>query len=272
MKEDINLRHVTSTDGTNIGVRTIGEGPDLVLVHGAGSTMQRWDLIIPVLAGHYQLHLVDRRGRGRSGDAVTYSIQQEFDDIACVIDSCSGPASVLGHSYGGICALEASLRTDKINHLILYEPPLSPAAAAEASVELADAIETAVNDGDRDEAQSIFFRDVLHMSNTDIVRQRRSKDWDERMKIVHLLPRELRSVNRYRFIPDRFQDQNFPVSLFLGELSPQSFWDATAMLEGSLKKTSRVMIPGQKHLAMATSPEVFSQLVLEALKSKSGEC
>ena len=31
--------------------------------------------------------------------------------------------SVLGHSYGGICALEAALLTAGIRKLVLYEPP-----------------------------------------------------------------------------------------------------------------------------------------------------
>ena len=35
---------------------------------------------------------------------------------------------VLGHSYGGVCSLEAARLTDRIEKLVLYEPPLGSSA------------------------------------------------------------------------------------------------------------------------------------------------
>lgn len=57
---------------------------------------------------------VERRGRGKSGDTKPYAIEREFDDVAAVVGSIGEPVSLLGHSSGGTCALEAAHRVDAL--------------------------------------------------------------------------------------------------------------------------------------------------------------
>jgi pimeloyl-ACP methyl ester carboxylesterase len=45
---------------------------------------------------------VDRRGRGRSGDATDYALEREYEDVVAVVEAAGEGVSVLGHSYGGI--------------------------------------------------------------------------------------------------------------------------------------------------------------------------
>ncbi|NHX33796.1 alpha/beta fold hydrolase, partial [Escherichia coli] len=47
--------------------QTVGEGKqDLVLLHGWGLNAQVWQTIIPRIASHFRVHLVDLPGYGRS--------------------------------------------------------------------------------------------------------------------------------------------------------------------------------------------------------------
>ena len=46
------------------------------------------------------VYAVDRRGRGGSGDAEPYAIEQEFDDIVAVINSIDEPVFLLGTPMG----------------------------------------------------------------------------------------------------------------------------------------------------------------------------
>src|SRR5712692_2003132 len=71
---------------------------------------------------HFTVWTLDRRGRGASGDATAYALERECEDIAAVIDAIGGAVHVLGHSFGGLCALEAALLTPHLGRLILYEP------------------------------------------------------------------------------------------------------------------------------------------------------
>jgi pimeloyl-ACP methyl ester carboxylesterase len=65
---------------------------------------------------------MDRRGRGRSGDADAYALEREWEDVAAVVDGIGSTVDVVDRSLGGTCALEAALLTANIRRLILYEP------------------------------------------------------------------------------------------------------------------------------------------------------
>src|SRR5688572_10127933 len=80
------LEHVVSTDGTPIAVWRSGDGPPLVLVHGAAADHSRWAPVLPSLQERFTVLAIDRRGRGRSGDAAVYTIEREFDDVAAVAE------------------------------------------------------------------------------------------------------------------------------------------------------------------------------------------
>ena len=120
MKEPVcaDPRKVVSKDGTPIAVWRSGEGAPLVLIHGAAADHNRWAPVLPALEERFTVLAVDRRGRGQSGDATDYALEREYEDVVAVVESAGEGVSVLGHSYGGICALEAALLTDGIRNLV----------------------------------------------------------------------------------------------------------------------------------------------------------
>lgn len=120
------MEKVISKDGTPIAYEASGRVPALLLIHGGGSTPERWKLISPRFEPHYTVYRVAMRGVGGSGDATDYSVERQAEDMAAVVDAIGGSVNVLGHSFGGLCALEAALLTANIRRLILYEPPIVP--------------------------------------------------------------------------------------------------------------------------------------------------
>jgi pimeloyl-ACP methyl ester carboxylesterase len=117
----VTMHKVTSPDGTRISCHRSGAGQPLVLVAGTGAANPKAWPVFSALEQHFTVYAVDRRGHGSSGDSPTYGIEREFEDIAAVVDSIGEPANLLGHSFGGLCALEAALLTQNIRKLILYE-------------------------------------------------------------------------------------------------------------------------------------------------------
>jgi len=110
-----------------------GEGPPLVLVHGTTGDHGRWAPPLPALKEHFTVYSFDRRGRGESGDAPDYALAREFKDVVAVVESAGADVNLLGHSYGGVCALEAALLTDRISKLVPYEPPIGFVASPPTS-------------------------------------------------------------------------------------------------------------------------------------------
>ena len=69
---------VVSADGTPIAVWRSGEGPPLVLIHGAAADHNRWAPVLAALEQRFAVFAVDRRGRGRSGDATDYALESRL--------------------------------------------------------------------------------------------------------------------------------------------------------------------------------------------------
>ena len=75
-----------SEDGTSIAAWRSGEGPPLVLVHGAAADHSRWSPVLPALEAHFTVVAIDRRGRGQSGDGDEYAIEREYEEVAAVVE------------------------------------------------------------------------------------------------------------------------------------------------------------------------------------------
>ena len=134
-------RHQTvrSGDGTPLAYEIDGDGPPLVHVTGA-ICHRRFAPVrsgTEVLAGAFRVLAYDRRGRGDSGDAPSWSPEVEVEDIAALIDELGGTASLYGHSSGGVLALHAArLLGERVDRVVVYDA--SWAADATEELEYAD--------------------------------------------------------------------------------------------------------------------------------------
>ena len=239
-----------------------GDGPPLLLVHGTTADHTRWAPVLPAFEERFSVYAVDRRGRGGSGDADSYAIEREFEDIAAVIDSIREPIYVLAHSYGAVCALEAALLTKHIRKLVLYEPPI-PVGIAMYPSGAAARIQSLVDSGDSDSAVSTFFREVVKMPDHEMELARAQPAWQARVEAAHTIAREMTLDEHYTFIPERFENLSVPTLLLLGGDSPEIFKKATELVHQTLPDSRIVVLPGQQHTAMNTAPEMFATEVLK---------
>jgi pimeloyl-ACP methyl ester carboxylesterase len=105
---------VNSADGVHIEYRIYGQGePAVVLIHGWACNENYWNAQTPVLkAAHYTVVLVDLAGHGASGkNRSDWSMGNYGEDVASVVRQLPNRQVVLvGHSMGGLVALEATRR------------------------------------------------------------------------------------------------------------------------------------------------------------------
>ena len=199
---------------------------------------------------------MDRRGRGGSGDGAGYEVEREFEDVAAVIDAIGEDVLLLGHSYGAICSLEASLLTDRVRRLILYEPPV-PTSARLYPPGVPERIQALVDAGDPEGALETFFREIVRMPDQELERFRTLPVWKVRVTLAPTIARELAQDRIYRFRPERFTAFTIPTLLLLGGDSPPLFRQAIDLLHASLPGSRVVVMPGQRHVAMDSVPELF---------------
>lgn len=91
-----------------IAYQRVGEGPPLVLVHGAAEDGRVWHPQLRALADELTVVAWDEPGAGRSSDVPEgFSLADYADCLAAVIDDLAlGPAHVAGLSWGGSVVLE----------------------------------------------------------------------------------------------------------------------------------------------------------------------
>lgn len=259
------MEQVTSRDGTRIAYWRSGGGPPLLLVHGTTADHSRWGPLLPLLEPHFTVYLMDRRGRSESSDAPEYSLAREAEDVAAVVESIGKPAFVLGHSYGGLCSLEAALLTDNVKRLILYEPVLSIGKPI-YSPPVLDRIQTLVDRGELEPALEIFFRDIVEMPPARLAEFRQLPAWPVRVTLAPTIARELVVEEMYRFDAARLGAFTRPALLLLGGDSAGFFHNMARHVHAALPDSRLVVMPGQGHNAMDTAPELFVREVRRFLE------
>lgn len=263
------METVTSADGTTIAFERTGAGPPLVLVHGSTADHARWDSVRSTFADHFTVYAIDRRGRGESGDAPEYELERESEDVAAVVDSIGEPVTLLGHSYGAICALEAALGTDQLRTLALYEPPLPVSDRDPDSENVLAEMEALVDDGENEQALVLFFREIVGAPSAELDALRSAPNWPARVDAVHSVVREERARKAYEFDAGRFAELTTPTLLVTGSESSPFLREATDALDDALPNSRVVVLDGQGHAAMNTAPELFLEEVLAFTTTRS---
>ncbi len=114
--------------GLDLHYQQVGEGPDVVMVHGITGNLAVWHLhIVPALCESFRVLTYDLRGHGYSGTPATgYSADDMADDLLELLDGLGleRPA-VVGHSYGADIALYFAARhPDRVTQVVAIEPAL----------------------------------------------------------------------------------------------------------------------------------------------------
>jgi pimeloyl-[acyl-carrier protein] methyl ester esterase len=101
----------------SLHIETLGQGPDLVMIHGWGMHGGVWGPVLEPLAAAFRLHLVDLPGLGHSQSITPYTLEKLS---AAVAQSVPDTVAVCGWSLGGQVALRWALdKPEQVNNLVL---------------------------------------------------------------------------------------------------------------------------------------------------------
>ena len=249
------LRHVTTPGGVRIACEVSGEGPPVVLVHGAGSARWSFDMVRPHLEERFTVIAVDRRGRGDSTDSDEYALEREYEDVAAVVRDAGEGAALVGHSYGGLVAAGAARLLEGLPKLALYEPPMGGVLADADTI---DRWERLIRDGHRDGMMREFFHEVAGYDDPAIDELARSPLWEARKRVTPTLPRELREELVHRLEAEALGSVETPVLLLVGTESPDWAVRSTGAYEEALPDVERHELEGHGHGANVTGPELLA--------------
>lgn len=122
---------VTAIEGRGISLHhlTVGDGPDIVMVHGFLGNLAVWHLrIAPQLRRHFRVTTYDLRGHGYSEVTPdSYSAGDMAEDLRGLLDALGlNKVHLVGHSFGAdICLYFAHLYPERVDRIAALEPGLA---------------------------------------------------------------------------------------------------------------------------------------------------
>ncbi|MCB2180479.1 MAG: alpha/beta fold hydrolase [Desulfobulbaceae bacterium] len=111
--------------GVSINYRSLGQGEDVVLIHGLAANQGFWSpAVLMPLMRKYRVTLLDLRGHGHSSmPARGYSSRELAADLRALFEYLGiKNATLIGHSYGGVVALHSAvLYPEMVKRLVLAD-------------------------------------------------------------------------------------------------------------------------------------------------------
>jgi len=246
------MKKVTSKDGTIISFDQSGTGPAIILVVGAFNDNTTGIPLARSLEQHFTVFNYDRRGRGESGDAESYAIEREIEDLDALIAQAGGSAFVFGYSSGAILTLRAAAHGLNISQLALYDPPPSGAKAGELAPQLTDLITA----GHRGDAVELFQTEAVGIPAAVVAQMRNAPFRPGLEKMAHTLVYE--SIILQPLPTGLIASFRIPTLVIDGEESHELLRQSARSLADALPKGQHLTLKGQGHNIV---PEILAPVL-----------
>jgi pimeloyl-ACP methyl ester carboxylesterase len=257
------------TEGAEIYCERQGNGPLLLLIHGAMEDAGFYSSTADILAEKFTVVSYDRRCNSRSsGDrSADMTVAQQARDAASIIEAMGvEKAIVLGRSGGAIIGLElAAARPEVIDFLIVHEAPvieLLPDSNAQRWRTFVDEIYTKSQREGWQAAQTEFMAYLINVPDTPY-----PPDLNERISgnVDFFFKHEFKAF--YKYLPNIESIRNYSVKMVTatGRDSDDAYYvQATRALAAKLG-CENVEFPGH-HDVSFWMPEEFANAIWRTLK------
>lgn len=258
--DPVAMETVRSKDDTPIAFDRVGRGPSVILVGGALSDRSAGASIAGLLSQRFTVITFDRRGRGDSGDAATYAVEREVEDLGALVAGAGGAVSVFGHSSGAVLALEGAVRGLPITKLALYEPPFivddsRPLLPEDYERRLTELISS----GRQGDAVELFMTAAVGVPPELVAQMRTSPMWPAMEALAHTLPYDGAimgdTMDGNPASMKRWASVTVPTLAIDGGASPEWARNAVRALVEVLPDAQHLTLEGQTH---AADPEVVA--------------
>lgn len=276
--EDPRRRVVMADDDQAIAIRVLAGPADpgsarrlpVVILHATLSSSTQLTSLARRVAATTPVVLVDRRGSGESemADPHPVPVGRHVADVVAVLDALGLDRAVLvGHSFGGVVALETAARhPDRIAAVLAWEPPYLPLAdpaSLEAMASVADRVGRAYAAGGSEAAARVFLDMVSGPEAWDRLSPR------QRSAIARQGTGAVADVAMEGLDPDRLEGIAVPTVLATGSASQPFYAPIADALAARIGPATRIALDGLRHPAPITDPAPIADLVL-ALLDRAG--
>jgi len=240
-------------------IKKIGQGKDLVLIHGWGMHSGIWEPIIEKFSNQYTLHLVDIPGMGKSHVINPYDLDHVTEEISKAL-----PPSfdILGWNLGSLIAIKMSLMyPKKIHRMVLVggTPCFINQIDWSYGVDFRDFNNFANNlfKNYKSTMINFYILQLMHSKNSKLIIKKLKE-----MEAVENPP-EIKSLqlgldillnNDLRNDINKIKHQTLLITGDMDRLTPKS---ASMWLESHLKESQLKLIKGASHIPFLSHSDEF---------------
>lgn len=256
-----------------LNTRILGEGKDLIILHGLYGSGDNWLTFARNLAENYKVHLPDQRNHGNSPHSPDHSYKAMVNDLAEYIEThnISSPI-VIGHSMGGKTAIWFSILHPEIaSSLIVID--ISPVGYAqitdhstliEQHLNIVNAMRmvdistfSSRNDIDSELSAYIPNNNVRQFLLKSIVRTKEGQySWKINIEAIgHYLPEIMKGIDIEKNAP--LINSKLPVLFVKGELSEYIPEEDFGEIKKLYPQASIETVYGSGHWVHAEKPEAL---------------
>jgi len=242
-------------DGAQLAYKVDGHGPALVLVHAGIADMRMWDPLAALLDHRFRVVRYDMRGHGET--TYTAGESSDADDLGALltaldIDACT----LVGASFGGLVALDfASKHPERVERLVLLDPPLPGHDWSERMTSFFEAENAALEAGRVDEAVQINVDQFVPDASSDV--QALVAEMQERAFRLQL---ELEPEGPGP--APELSNITMPTTVVMGENDVQDFIAIAHRLADEVPHATLECIPRTNHLPALERPEAVAALIV----------
>ena len=248
-----------------IRVTESGQGsqpPAILVIHGGSADGSAWSRVTDALPIGLRALRYDRytyRGtvENQSGEEI---MAREVADVLAIADAINGPLLVVGHSSGGVVALQAARRRN-FDGLVLYEPPV--AVTEPLGGDALRRARAALDAGKAGQAMEIHIRDIVGMRGL--------------ARSMRLFPPVKRAMSRFAAGQiaddealesvgvglDQYAGITTPALLLGGAKSPAHLRQRLSALAETLPTVDKVTMRGQGHMANQGAPQELARIIAD---------
>jgi pimeloyl-ACP methyl ester carboxylesterase len=246
-----------------------GEGSPVVLLHGGTADLSTFSAHSKELSQHYKVIRMEQfnvqyaeEGRVLPNN---YSIKMESEAIKGTLDSLlvKEPVVLVGHSYGGLVALDFALNhPDYVSSLVLIEPPFFQIAESwgqspQGMKEMKELSKQFTPQAEITEDMVMQFR--CELMNCDTFDIRHHPLWNIWLQQKNRL-RGLSEVNHYQVNLNKLPHFQNPVLIVTGTQTVPFHKRIDELLEAEFPHAKAASLTGG-HTAVNTNPHEFVQLL-----------
>ncbi|MEU6474934.1 alpha/beta hydrolase [Streptomyces massasporeus] len=257
-------------DGIEVAYDRVGQGPPLVLAHGATADARLFRPQVEDLADEFTVVAWDEPGAGHSSDVPpSFTLADYARCLAAVVDDVAlGPAHVLGMSWGGTVVLELYRHHAEVVRTLLLVDTYAgwkgslPAAEVRSRVEGAERMLAVPPEAFAPTLPGLFAgRPPAEAVRLLSVMSADTRPQSMRTELTVMAEADLR---------DLLPKIDVPTLLLWGELDARSPVEPVAhQFLAAIPQATLVVLPGIGHLSNIEAPEPFNRTVRDFCRAHS---